>query len=753
MAITTPYQLLEKWKRQTLWIGVGVGMLMTGVFYLAYQYEWIDTIVGLVAGGLGLLALFYIFQKTQPSLSDALDLAHSQNPKLDFSGQLLLNQSKPTGLALLQKERAEELFGSVQYNIPWNYDILKKYILLLVGFTVGAVAVQDLWNSAVIIEEPLIDDVQLISTVDKDEGDAIDTTFLKGMVITETPPAYTGLPSKKHRNSDIQVVEGAKISWKAQAEGVIDQFYFLFSESDTSDVTRTRSIQKEFFNSDFYQYGFYSPSHDYVSDFHSIKVIRDQKPTVLISGIEEYVRLPWKARHELSFDISLSDDYGLKEAFISATIAKGSGESVKFREKEFKLKNYSTGRKNYKGSYSFRTDELGMEPGDELYFYVKTNDNYPYGDHWTKSVTHFISIADTTTYEYAEDGGMQIDLLPDFFRSQRQIIIESEQLLKDKPFVSVDSFKRASNELGFDQKMLRLKYGQFLGEENESGIAINNEMELPGEEEHDHDHDHDHDHEEGAGVSNALESARGLLSQFMHDHDHEEEEGQLMATKGTEPGEKNDPSRPTWVEELSHNHDNAEIATFHGISVKSKLKAALSEMWDAELHLRLYDPASSLPYQYQSLELLQEIKNHARIYVHRIGFDPPTIKENEIRLDGDQDKIDDRLNIAEVEIEDQYQALKELAQALGSIDLIKVSQHMEPALSALASIALKRPEVLPVLTVANNMNRNLLLATSAELSTLRRQLIGIIPAEASSVKGSNKYGHELTLSVAKKIND
>ena len=273
-----------------------------------------------------------------------------------------------------------------------------------------------------------------------------------------------------------------------------------------------------------------------------------------------------------------------------------------------------------------------MEQGDELFFYVSAKDNYPKADHWSKSVTHFVSIKDTTSYVYTDDSGMQVDLIPDFFRSQRQIIIDTEQLIAEQSSLHIDTFKQRSNALGFDQKLLRLKYGQFLGEENESGIAINNEF--SGEaEEHDHEegHDHDHDHDHG-GASEALQGARDLLSQFMHDHDHEEEAGLLMATKGTE--KRKDPARPTWVEELSHNHDDSEIATFHNISVKSKLKAALSVMWDAELHLRLYDPESSLPFQYESLELLQEVKNHARIYVHRIGFDPPVIKEQEIRLVG-----------------------------------------------------------------------------------------------------------------------
>ena len=74
--------------------------------------------------------------------------------------------------------------------------------------------------------------------------------------------------------------------------------------------------------------------------------------------------------------------------------------------------------------------------------------------------------------------------------------------------------------------------------------------------------------------------------------------------------------------------DNSEEATFFDQSIKAKLKAALTLMWDAELYLRLYEPSKSLPYQYKILNLLKEISNDSRIYVHRTGFDPPPLKED-----------------------------------------------------------------------------------------------------------------------------
>jgi hypothetical protein len=83
------------------------------------------------------------------------------------------------------------------------------------------------------------------------------------------------------------------------------------------------------------------------------------------------------------------------------------------------------------------------------------------------------------------------------------------------------------------------------------------------------------------------------------------------------------------------------------------LRQALNIMWDAELHLRLYEPEKSLPFQYEALELIQEIKNSARIYVHRIGFDPPPIKEDK-RLTGDLEEVDNYLKNEEFEENDDF---------------------------------------------------------------------------------------------------
>ena len=74
-----------------------------------------------------------------------------------------------------------------------------------------------------------------------------------------------------------------------------------------------------------------------------------------------------------------------------------------------------------------------------------------------------------------------------------------------------------------------------------------------------------------------------------------------------------------------HDHDDPENATRLAATVKSTLKSALSEMWQAEVRLRTHRPREALPYERRALDLLKRVQQAARSYVLRTGFDPPPI--------------------------------------------------------------------------------------------------------------------------------
>ena len=73
--------------------------------------------------------------------------------------------------------------------------------------------------------------------------------------------------------------------------------------------------------------------------------------------------------------------------------------------------------------------------------------------------------------EESELATMAVNRMPEYFRSQRQIIIDTEKLIAKRKKLAAKEFNSTSNEIGFDQKVLRLRYGQFMGEEFETNIG------------------------------------------------------------------------------------------------------------------------------------------------------------------------------------------------------------------------------------------------------------------------------------------
>jgi hypothetical protein len=155
------------------------------------------------------------------------------------------------------------------------------------------------------------------------------------------------------------------------------------------------------------------------------------------------------------------------------------------------------------------------------------------------------------------------DVKPEYFRSERQIILETEQLLREKDTMAAETFKDRSNGLGIDQKLLRLRYGKFLGEEAEEGS--------PG------------GHNEDVGGPGDFGNAAKILDVY------------------------------------TDKHDNAEDASFLEPAIKQQLKATLTEMWAAELRLRVFHPDSALPYEYKALRLLKDLQQKSRAYVAKTG--------------------------------------------------------------------------------------------------------------------------------------
>lgn len=425
---------------------------------------------------------------------------------------------------------------------------------------------------------------------------------LQSFKVSITPPAYTRNKERTQKQLTLKVEANAKVDWKFETNTSLKSLKMIFNDKEIYQLKPLGTDSTEWsFSKTITQPGFYQLVLDgQKSDLYQIEVIPDLPVQIKIVQPKQRTVIDIGQPQKVNLNINLTDDYGIKDAFISVTMASGKGEGVSFTEKKLSFNASFTNQQEIKLHQLLELKTLGMKPGDELYFFVQALDNH---GQISRSDVYFISIVDPT--ELMSMAGMTngVDLVPEYFRSQRQIIIDTEKLLKEQEGLSTEEFKNRSNALGIDQKLLRLRYGKFLGEEAETEIGG------------DHDHDDDHDHGKG---------------------EPEAKFGDVQAI----------------MDKYAHKHDIAEDATFFEPELKAQLKAVLTEMWNSELQLRTYKPQAALPFEYKALRLLKDLQQKSRAYVAKTTVKTTTLKP-EKRLSGELGKIISPVQKADFEKKDQ----------------------------------------------------------------------------------------------------
>jgi hypothetical protein len=586
-------------------------VMLIAVFLFPDQVYFIA--VTSFAVGLAVLYLLRGFRKI--STPNVLRLLSIQNPDLQYSADLLTQESTTLShIEALQKQYVVGILtsGQLRFSFPNRMKGTLIFLIICCASYLTALAINERLKLlyTVMPNVQASDSKVIIASAEK--------TGVKNVVLKIIPPSYVGQKKQVQQAWDVIAAEGSTLQWAVGFHEEVahveikfsDKSVLVFTRNGTSFIASSKVENRMLYELIYRDKG----GKEVYSDFHKIDITYDTPPLLQVHGIDQFSEHDYDGNSQFDIEVAMSDDYGISAVYMIATIAQGTGESVMFREEKIQLDGkIQPNVQSARLPKHLDLKSFGMQPGDELYFYVEAKDNCTFKENITRTETYIMSVRDTSTSVYGMDGGLGIDLMPEYFRSQRQIIIDTEKLLKNKSKLIKHDFNSTSNELGFDQKTLHLKYGQFLGEEDESGIAI---------EDHPEEVEEVVSEEEGGEAVDALDG-------FRHDHDKEGEHERV--NEGEEQEE--DP-----LDEFMHDHDSAEEATFFSNTLKGKLKAAMALMWDAELYLRLYQPEKSLPYQYKALKLIKEIKNHARVYVHRIGFDPPPIKE-EVRLTGDLSEI------------------------------------------------------------------------------------------------------------------
>ncbi|MEM7109455.1 MAG: hypothetical protein AAF519_14615 [Bacteroidota bacterium] len=617
------------------------------VFATAFFLE-LDGLSSVVVTLITFMLLFF-WRKPGKNDHEALAvLINQQLPSVQYSThQIFTDDSHLTTLGKLQQYRAAQALvnDSAKIKLPFRWNrVIRIFLFCSFGVLLHP-AVSRFFSEA---DLPAADYETEDSGILLDESSAVPDVHPRVVEfsITATPPTYTAELPVLQAAPELEVIEGSRVKWKIIVNTPVDSLFLVTSTAKKYPVERIDSLiyqaSATIKGNGFYKFLLTKDGESHSTDLFPVEVILDQPPALQIKGIDQREEFDYGQEKKVSFDCLITDDFGLTASYIIATVSKGSGESVKFREQKLLFnEKIQAGDRSVQLSKTIDLSALAVTPGDELYFYVEAVDNRPPNNQRNRTATYFLTVLDTTKIEFSIAGDLGVDVMPEYFRSQRQIIIDTKKLIARKGELQESDFNFTSNELGFDQKSLRIKYGQFMGEEFETSTSSTvrespdedtsnrnllkeffhkhdseNEHNIVDSHDHDHNHHHDHDHNHD------------------HGHGHEQDLGQE---------EEENP-----LEEYQHIHDDPEEATFFTVSVKEKLRRALREMWDSELYLRLYKPEKSLTYQYRALKLLKEIKNQARVYVHRIGFDPAPIKED-ARLTGDVDEVKNTSRILEVE--------------------------------------------------------------------------------------------------------
>ncbi|WP_342333256.1 hypothetical protein [Pedobacter sp. FW305-3-2-15-E-R2A2] len=598
---------IYSWKRQwrifrllqLVALSLGFSLLLCAVLVNMFPLADWETVIFASLFGIAFVIfnLIHPFWKIDaPGISRYLD---RQFPELEESTGILLRPSDELSLLeRLQQKKIKTLLAQIQTPTAPLKKLALSILLMIIGFGF----------SFTISHLKLVDYIPEAYSY-KDKPSVIKERIpaqIASFSLKISAPAYTGLPERKQQQFAVKAATGSLLKWEIRTNEPVKKLKLIFNDREVASLRSADGLGIAWsFLKTIHQPGFYQVELDgKKSDLYQLELIPDLPVSIRITQPKPHTTIDFGQAQRLSLTLHLNDDYGIKDAAISATMASGKGEGVSFTEKKLLFNTSFNNNKSMSLSKTIDLKSLGMKPGDELYFFVKALDNH---GQTSRSDVYFVSIVDTA--ELMSMAGMTngINLVPEYFRSQRQIIMDTEKLLNERPGITEESFKNRSNALGIDQRLLRLRYGKFLGEETETEIGAD----------HDHDHEEGHAHKEGEG------------HQQEGEEHHEEKE-----TKATEKfGDVK-----AIMDSYSHKHDIAEDATFFEPELKAQLKAVLTEMWSSELHLRTYKTRDALPFEYKALRLLKDLQQKSRAYVAKTTVKVAQLKE-EKRLSGELDKI------------------------------------------------------------------------------------------------------------------
>jgi hypothetical protein len=569
---------------------------------------WPAAIVALVIGAVAA----FVYARHSMRAIDAAWIARrldASDARLEDSADLLFRDA--TLLSPLQQLQRARLHERIETDTPAAIASAWPHRLLAIVWLIALGAMALAWFAP---RASLRSASERLTTNAKD----VRATKLDHIRLDVAAPAYTRLPSKSESTLDVHVPEGAKVDWNLHFDPQPNKATLAFHDGSRVELTRDGDAWKG--ERTLAAPALYRIALDGVppledDGLHRLDVIADRAPDVRVIQPDKSLTLLTDGQKTWELAFEANDDYGIAAASLTITLAQGTGENIAFKEQTLALVGEDLDAANpgrrQRYRHSLDLGALGIARGDDVIVRLAVSDNHEPSPNTTKSASFILRWPPESASDSIGMEGIVEHTMPAYFRSQRQIIIDTQKLIDEQPKLDDDAVLARSDGIGVDQKILRLRYGQFLGEESETrsdGAAAAD--------------DGKHGRNEAdAGRADALTKRENEHKHFL-DVQRFGDAGAVTA-------------------EFGHTHDVAEAATLIDPETKAILKSALNEMWDAELHLRQGRPAEALPFENRALAYIKEVQQSSRIYLARVGLELPAVDEGR-RLSGDRKSVTDR---------------------------------------------------------------------------------------------------------------
>ncbi|WP_445362926.1 hypothetical protein ACJJIQ_20850 [Microbulbifer sp. ANSA003] len=607
--------------RPYLWLATGLSLLAgLGIFVFGWP-QW------LLLAWLGIIVVAILLDRSwRPSPESLCRQLDGQYPQLQDSSQLLSQQK--TNLSPLQQLQRTRIETELQQLLEsgdrsfFGPKKLRSTLTNAFGACLGLLLF-------------VLSDSHLIG--DKAETTQQNTAIpvAEKLAITRAathiqPPAYTGLAADS-QSLQVDVPEQSAVEWQLELNQPVQGLEMLaeterFAFSPLGDLPSKKwQLQRTIAKADFYQLSVQlAESQMLLPEIHNVRVQKDNAPEFTFEAPSLRVDTIQGSTQGIPVKVIINDDYQVSSADLLVTLASGTGENLRFREERIPLTSLqstalstslSEDKKAARYDFLLPIHQFSMEAGDELYWYLEARDNREPSANVAKSQHFILRWPQEEIFGLSDSEGMAIKILPEYFRSQRQLIIDTEALLAEREQLYPQEFRKRSEGLAYEQNLLRMRYGRFLGEEDSEAEHSGAESEKHDDkEESEHGHSHDHA-EQGEHQSHGEENA----TPFAQRDSHFQQAERIAASAG-------------------HRHDSSEHATLFDPQTKELLRNALNAMWSSWRDLSVIEPQASLPHQHRALRFIKEVQQASRIYLQRVGFEAPPIDESR-RLSGEREDV------------------------------------------------------------------------------------------------------------------